>query len=113
MNPGEKAEDAARRETLEETGLSVDRLILLGEFPCDTGFTGTVVPVYAAQVQNVQSAQRDETEAIESILALTPKEIKQAFARGYYSCQIRGEEKNIPFRDPFLAYAILLYDLKY
>jgi ADP-ribose pyrophosphatase len=112
VNSGEALEAAARREAMEETGMVIDCLKLLGEIPPDTGLTSTVVPVYAAQVIQKQNIQQEETEAIEEILALTIDEIKQAFADGYYRCAIRGADKQVRFRDPFLSYAVMLYELK-
>lgn len=112
INVGEAIEAAAKRETMEETGMLVDHLLLLGEMPPDTGLTNTIVPVFLAQVVDKQDSQQEESEAIEEILSLTVQEIKQAFLLGYYECSIRGIKKKIPFRDPFLAYALLLYELK-
>lgn len=111
VSPGEDIEAAAKRETVEETGMLVDQLSLLGEIPPDTGLTNTVAPVFMARVIAKQDAQPEETEAIESIVSLTIGEIKQAFIQGYYECDVKGVKKRIHFRDPFLAYAILLYEL--
>lgn len=55
---------------------------------------------------------QEESEAIEEILSLTVQEIKQAFLQGYYTYNIRGVQKQIPFRDPFLAYALFMYELR-
>jgi ADP-ribose pyrophosphatase len=113
INSGEEIAAAAKRETMEETGMLVDYLSLLGEIPPDTGLTNTVVPIFMAKVVNQQSPQQEDSEAIEEILSLSVEEIKQAFLHGHYECYVRGERKQIPFRDPFLAYAILMYDLKH
>ncbi|CCB86788.1 NTP pyrophosphohydrolase including oxidative damage repair enzyme [Parachlamydia acanthamoebae UV-7] len=112
INFGEKVEAAAKRETIEETGMLVDDLLLLGKIPPDTGLTSAVVPIYMAKVIGDQPPQREDSEAIEEILCLTLSEIKQAFIQGYYEHKVRGIQKQIPFRDPFLAYAILMYELK-
>lgn len=112
INPGEEIEAAAKRETMEETGMLIDSLVLLGEIPPDTGITNTVVPIYMAKVMDKQNPQQEESEAIEEILSLTLKEIKQAFLQGYLERKIRGAQKQIHCRDPFLAYAILMYELK-
>lgn len=111
LNAEELPEAAAKRETIEETGMVVSDLVLLGEMPPDTGLTNTVVPVYMAKVVTKQDSQQEDTEAIEEILQLTIAEVKQAFRRGYYEHKIRGELKRIPFRDPFLAYALLIYEI--
>lgn len=112
INFGEEIEAAAKRETMEETGMLVDKLAMLGEMPPDSGLTNTVVPVFMAKVINKQNPQQEDSEAIEEILALTLEEIKEAFVRGYYEINLRGVQKRVPFRDPFLAYAILIYELK-
>jgi ADP-ribose pyrophosphatase len=112
INFGEEIEAAAKRETMEETGMLVDYLSLLGEVPPDTGLTNTVVPVFIAKVIEKQASHQEESEAIEEILFLTVQEIKQAFLQGYHECNVRGIQKQIPFRDPFLAYAIFMYELK-
>lgn len=112
INAGETLEDAARREALEETKMVIDSLVRLGEIPPDSGVITSVIPIFVAKVVKEQNAEQEETEAIEGTIALTRDEIKQAFAQGYIVHKIRGEEKKIPFRDPFLAYAILLSDVK-
>jgi len=112
VNIGEETSAAAKRETMEETGMLVESLSLLGEIPPDTGLTNTVAAIWMAKVFDQQDSQQEASEAIEDILSLTVQEIKQAFLRGSYECTIKGERKQIPFRDPFLAYAILMYELK-
>lgn len=112
INFGEEIEAAAKRETIEETGMLVDDLLLLGKIPPDTGLTNTIVPIYMAKVIEEQTPQREDSEAIEEILSLTVSEIKQAFLQGYYEHKVRGVQMQIPFRDPFLAYAILIYELR-
>ncbi|MGL5627438.1 MAG: NUDIX hydrolase [Candidatus Rhabdochlamydia sp.] len=112
INFGEEVEAAAKRETMEETGMLVDHLSLLGEIPPDSGLTNTVIPIFMAKVIKKQAPQQEESEAIEEILSLTLQEIKQAFLQGYRECTIKGIQKQIPFRDPFLAYAIFMYELK-
>lgn len=111
-NPNESDIACAERETLEETGMVVDKLIKLGEIPPDSGLTGSIVPIFSAQVVKIREAQPEESEAIDQIFGLTLPEIKQAFVKGYYECKIKDEVQQVHFRDPFLAYAILLYELK-
>lgn len=111
VNFGEDIEAAAVREVVEETGMAVAHLKRLGEIPTDTGITGTVAPIYIAKVTASGQAQPEESEAIDSILALTIHEIKLAFKRGFIECEIGGELRKAHFRDPFLAFAILMNDL--
>jgi len=47
--PGEELEGAARRELLEETGLSVGRLVRLGEFQPALGESSLMLTVFAAR----------------------------------------------------------------
>lgn len=112
LHAGEDVEVAAKRETLEETGMVVDHLYLLGEIPPDTGLTNSIAPIFMATVLGKQDAQPEDSEAIEAIISLSINEIKQAFSKGYYEYPVRGVNKRIHFRDPFLAYAILMYELK-
>ncbi len=83
VNRGESAEEAAKRETCEETGRSIAEIRLLGEIPPDSGVLSVVVPVFIAQVASVDVQQQEETEAIE-VLELSIEEIQQAFAKGYH-----------------------------
>lgn len=112
LNPGEDVEAGARRETMEETGMVVNQVHRLGEIPPDSGVTSTIVPIYYAEVVHRQNAQPEESEAIAEILTLSIDEIKQAFMDEFYVCRINGEDRRVAFRDPFLAYALLLYELK-
>jgi ADP-ribose pyrophosphatase len=108
VNLGESLESAARRETIEETGMVIDHLSQLGAIPPDTGLTTTVAPIFMAKVIHEQKPEQEETEAIEKILSLPLKEIKKAFVDGYLECEVRGKKIKAHFRDPFLAYAVLL-----
>jgi ADP-ribose pyrophosphatase len=110
VNAGETAEDAAKREASEETGRSIGAIRLLGKIPPDSGVVSIEVPIFIAQVASVDAQQQEETEAIEDVLELSIAEIKKAFAEGYYECTLRGESRRVPFRDPFLAYALLRLD---
>jgi len=112
VKPEEDIYAAAKRKVAEETGMIVDELTLLGQIPPDTGVIDGVVPVFTTRVIDKQSTEHELTEAIEEILVLSIEEIKQAFVLGYLECNIRGKLQKVPFRDPFLAYAILMYEIK-
>lgn len=112
VEPGETTYEAAQRETLEETGMVVDNVRLLGEMVSDSGVAGTLVPVFVARVTAQQAAHQEDSEAIAEVFALTMDEIKEAFKAGFYRVLLNGETRAVPFRDPFLAYALLLYELK-
>lgn len=107
ISSGESIHDAAKREALEETGMVVDTLVLLGEMPPDSGLTSTIVPIFLAKVIAKQERAPEESEAIEEIIALSQTELEEAFRNGSYRCMIRGEEKTVAVRDPFLAFALL------
>lgn len=112
VNRGEAVEAAARRETIEETGMLVHNMELLGNIPPDSGMTNSIIPIYLAHVVDEKEPEQEDSEAIEEILALTLSEVKQAFLRGFIYLNIRGVERKIYFRDPFLAYALLIYELR-
>lgn len=108
VNNGETVEDAARRETVEETGKVVSELTLLGNMAPDTGTLTTVVPIYLASVSGSQESAQEESEAIEKNVVLSLPELKKAIVDGYYDCTIRGVTKRVYCRDPFLTYAVLM-----
>jgi ADP-ribose pyrophosphatase len=108
VNESETVEDAARRETLEETGKVLSKLTLLGHIAPDTGTLSTVVPIYLATVAGSQDTAQEESEAIEENIVLSHAELKKAIVDGYYDCKIRGETKRVYCRDPFLTYAVLM-----
>ncbi len=64
--PGEKPEDAARRELIEETGYSAGELRFLTEGPLSSGLSSELLTVYTATgLTFVGVGGRDETEHIE------------------------------------------------
>jgi ADP-ribose pyrophosphatase len=107
---GETAEEAAAREAREETGMVVGNLVRLGDIASDTGISGTTVPIFLAQVTDQVAPDRDDAESIEDVFALTISEIKAAFVKGYYETEVNGKKITARFRDPFLAYGILLLE---
>jgi ADP-ribose pyrophosphatase len=107
VNPGETEVAAAKREVLEETGMQVNQITALGQIPPDSGLTSSIVPIFAATVVGKQAADREGTEAIADVLALSLPQIKQAFQTGFY---VHNGTRAF-FRDPFLAYAVLLYEI--
>lgn len=113
VNKNEEIDDAARREVVEETGMMVGQLLKLGEMAVDTGMSNTIAIVYAAKVEEQLESHPEDSEAIAEIFSLSLSEIKQAFKLGYYEGPLGGEMVKVPFRDPFLAYAILLYEIHF
>jgi len=47
------------------------------------------------------------SEAILGLISLSKQEIKEAFVRGFIEIKMNGEIKRVPFRDSFLAFALL------
>ena len=65
-DPGEKSEDAARRELIEETGYSAGELRFLTEGPLSSGLSSELLTVYTATgLTFVGIGGKDETEHIE------------------------------------------------
>jgi ADP-ribose pyrophosphatase len=68
---GDTLEEAARRELLEETGYTAEKMIFLTEGPLSSGASGEILTAYLAnglalnQVQGQGVGKRDETEDIE------------------------------------------------
>lgn len=111
IDPGESPQDAAKREVLEETGMVLANLKLLGEMVPDDGLYSLIVPVYTGNVVDRLDPEREAGEAIADNVFLTKSEIKQAFAKGFIEVEINGEKQRVPFRDPFLAYALLIHGM--
>ena len=109
---GERMEDAAMREVKEETGMVVDQLQLLGNMATDSGVTNAVIPVFLAKVVAQEEAQPEDSEAIAAIESFSVEELKRGFVDGYLSVKVNGEMRNIPLRDPFLAFALFQADLR-
>lgn len=112
IDRNEEPWQAAQREALEETGMLVDDLVFLGKMPPDSGLTSNVVPIFLAKVRSKEQMQLEEEEVIAEVPALSIAEVKQAFLQGSLECTIQGVKKKVPFRDPFLAYALLMYEIR-
>lgn len=112
VQENETNEDAAIRETKEETGLVVGQLHLLGRINPDSGMTNSVVPVYLAKVLEQGIAQIEDSEAIAGVEYFSLDEIKKGLVDGYLSVEIDKNVHKINLRDPFLAFAILQCELR-
>ncbi len=68
-DPGEKLESAARRELLEETGYSAEKLTFLTEGPLSSGLSSEMLSAFVATgLIHVGVGERDETEDIEVLI---------------------------------------------
>lgn len=84
---GEKLEEAAARELLEETGYVAGEMIFLAEGPVSSGSSREVLTVYLARDITFRGiGQRDETEDIE-VLKVPAKGIYELLSR----CSEKGD----------------------
>lgn len=108
----EAVQAAAEREVIEETGMVIRELRLLGNMAPDSGITNAVIPIFLAKVVDQQEAQPEDSEAIAAIEAFSVAELKKGFIDGYLSAKVDGITQQIPLRDPFLAFALFQADLR-
>ncbi len=104
---GETPEKAGRRELRAETGCLTDSQVYLGSITPDTSTVSTVTPIFLGYVSEQIESDQEPSEAIVGLITLSKEEVKEAFVRGFIEVQIFGEEKKVPFRDSFLAFAFL------
>lgn len=93
VDAGESAEDALRREILEEVGLSVGNLRYIASFPNRYIFKGTAIPVvdlfFSAEVQSFEGAAAlDDVHAVEilSLDELDPEQLAFPSIQKAYAC---------------------------
>lgn len=104
----ESSLDTAKREIREETGYETDNLVSLGSISPDSGLTASIVPIYLGKVTVDKGTKHDKTEAIKGKYAFTLAEIMAGLKLGYMEVDINGKMTQVPMRDPFLAYALLM-----
>jgi len=104
---GETAEKASRRQLRCETGCLTDSQVFLGSITPDTSTLNTVTPVFLGYVSDQIESNQASSEAILGLISLSKQEIKEAFVRGFIEIKMNGEIKRVPFRDSFLAFALL------
>ncbi len=104
---GETPEKASRRELRSETGCLTDSQVYLGSITPDTSTLNTVTPIFLGYVSEQIESNQEPSEAILGLITLSKEEIKEAFVRGFIEIKMNGEVKRIPFRDSFLAFALL------
>jgi ADP-ribose pyrophosphatase len=109
---GELPEKTAARELKEETGYQLSKCTLLGTMAPDSGTLMTQTPVFCAEVSHSGETSKEFSEAIVHNPAFSKEEIKAGFVKGYMEILIKGELVKVSCRDPFLAYALLLAEMK-
>lgn len=110
--PSESAEQTARRELKEETGLEVGSMTFLGVIAPDSGALGSLVPVFVGHATSQGLSNREESEAIADVLSFTKEEIRQGLVKGTLSVVLNGQKQEVPLRDSFLTFALLQAELR-
>lgn len=105
---GETPEETARREAKQEIKREVTNLVRLGEMTPDSGLTASIIPVYLGEGLEETQEFSDGKEAIKGKYSFTIPEIKEGLKKGYLEVELNGKMTSIPFRDPFLTYALYL-----
>lgn len=105
-SPQEKIEEAAKREMMEETGCTIERLTYLGEVAPDAGTIAVKLPIYLATASPSGDRHKEFSEAIPDNPSFTKERLKEGFAQGYLSYKINGKTEKVCCRDALLAYAL-------
>lgn len=108
----ETIEQAAVRETIEETGYRLQNPTLLGVITPDSGITSARVAVMAGFALEKKPTNLDESEAIKGIIALSKAQIREAYVKGYLEIQINNQTRRVVLQDPFIAYALIVAEEK-
>jgi ADP-ribose pyrophosphatase len=109
---GENNVDAAIRELLEETGCVAQEVIELGYLSPDSGILLGNIPVFLGKVISQQNKNTEFSEAIESHVILSPKELQEAFKTGYIEISTQEKVQRLECRDAATAFAFLQAILK-
>ena len=108
----ETTEEAALRELQEETGFIASSLHFLGKVAPDNGLLSTIMSVFLAEICSQGKSHTEYEEAIAGVISFTKEELKKGLMQGFLEVSIQGEEKHIPFRDPFLTFALFQAELR-
>jgi len=107
-NANETPMATAQREVEEETGYETSNVVSLGSIAPDTGLTASIIPVFLGTVTLEKRTKHDKTEAIKAKYAFTLAEIMTGLKRGYMEVEVNKKITQVPMRDPFLTYAVLM-----
>ena len=65
LEPGEDPDEAIRRELREETGVTTDSFLKLGDFYPTPGYTDEIIRLYACRAQSQGATDFDDDEFLE------------------------------------------------
>ena len=65
LEPGEDPDEAIRRELREETGVTADGFLKLGDFYPTPGYTDEIIRLYACRAQSQGATDFDDDEFLE------------------------------------------------
>ena len=82
IDPGEKAEEAARRELEEETGLRASRLVRVSSGYVSPGYSTEKMTLFLAPDPEEGEPRREEHEVIKKILRIPLDEAMEMIATG-------------------------------
>lgn len=105
-NPQETIEEAAFRNTKEETGCTVSSITFLGEIALDSGVLSSIRPVFIAKIDSQGNADIEYSEAIAGVLFFTKEELKEGLVKGFLEITVEGKKKQVFLRDAFLTFAL-------
>lgn len=104
----ESIEAAALRELREETGLESATPIYLGSITPDSGVLHSIIPVFLGKIVKEGGSDQEFSEAIKETIAFSKDEIKKGLEQGF----LNVEDKPVPLRDSFLAFALLQAEIR-
>jgi ADP-ribose pyrophosphatase len=111
-NKEESSESAARREVKEETGYKIMEILPLGSIATDSGIFTNFLQAFFAKIDQLEETERDEEEAIASVLTLPKNKVIEIFCDGQTEFVVNGRKITAYCRDSFFAYAVLLAEKK-
>lgn len=105
---GETALEAAKRETLEETGYDTLSITKLGDVTLNSGVVAGVAPLFFAKVSALGLPHQDDSEAILSPVVLPLDQVEMILEEGKIEISRNGKKVQAFVRDADLALALFL-----